>query len=201
MLSHNEVQNPTDPRVENILESGVKNFQKYGYRKASIDEISKDAGISKPTFYKYFKSKEELFFGVRIYLGREVKRDFNQACRQCENASEKLHIYFKKLEEFSLSDKSFTETFDNNRELRRNWSYHTWGREAYQNSHEIIKNIIVEGIANDEFRTEEPGVLAHKVVISVAMLGILRRSPPRFMKPEDSAADFVFDLLLNGIKR
>lgn len=200
-MSHSEVQNPTDPRVESILKAGVKNFARYGYRKSSIDDICAHAGISKPTFYKYFNSKEELFFGVRVYLGGDLRRNFEDACRNCGTATEKLHTYFRMLDEFSRSDKSFTETFDYNRELRRNWSHHQWSRDSYQNGVEIVEKIVTEGITADEFRAEDPRALSHKVVISVAMLGILRRSPPRFLKPDESIADFVFDLLLNGIKK
>ena len=54
----------TDYRAHLILEAGCNNFIKHGYKKTTIEEVSKDAGISKPIIYRYFKNKEELFLGV-----------------------------------------------------------------------------------------------------------------------------------------
>lgn len=44
-----------------ILQAAEKLFNKYGYKKVSIDEIVKNASIAKGTFYLYFKNKEEVY--------------------------------------------------------------------------------------------------------------------------------------------
>jgi len=47
--------------VENLLiECGHELFWKFGFRKVSVEEICKKAGISKMTFYRYFDNKTEL---------------------------------------------------------------------------------------------------------------------------------------------
>lgn len=47
-----------------ILESAIKLFSTQGYNKASVDDICKEAGISKGAFYHHFKSKQELFLAL-----------------------------------------------------------------------------------------------------------------------------------------
>lgn len=47
-----------------LLEHGSKIFQKYGLKKTSIANLSKAAGISLGAYYKFFGSKEELFFEI-----------------------------------------------------------------------------------------------------------------------------------------
>lgn len=47
-------------KEESILKSAKKLFSKYGFKKVSMDEIAKDAGVTKKTVYSYFSSKEEL---------------------------------------------------------------------------------------------------------------------------------------------
>ena len=54
-----------------ILESAHRVFSEKGYREATMDEIAKGLGLSKPALYRYYQSKEELF--------REIFRLFNQA--------------------------------------------------------------------------------------------------------------------------
>lgn len=45
-----------------ILRTALNLFSQKGYYLTSIDDITKEAGISKGLIYTYFKSKEEIFF-------------------------------------------------------------------------------------------------------------------------------------------
>ena len=53
-----------------ILAAARKLFKKYGYQKVSMDEIAREAGVTKRTVYKYFKNKEEL---LKYFLNEEVQ--------------------------------------------------------------------------------------------------------------------------------
>ncbi|MGK5091467.1 TetR/AcrR family transcriptional regulator [Deltaproteobacteria bacterium TL4] len=44
-----------------ILDVSREHFMRYGYRKTCLDDIARDAKISKGTIYNYFKNKEDLF--------------------------------------------------------------------------------------------------------------------------------------------
>ena len=46
---------------EIIINSARDLFSKYGYKKVSMDEIAKDANVTKKTVYSYFKDKDSLF--------------------------------------------------------------------------------------------------------------------------------------------
>jgi AcrR family transcriptional regulator len=48
-------------RRESVLDSAILTFARFGYRKTSMDEIARAAGISRPGLYFLFISKEELF--------------------------------------------------------------------------------------------------------------------------------------------
>ena len=62
-----------------IIEKAMDVFAKQGYYKASINMISKAAGISKGLIYNYFKSKDELLESVFIegfsYFDKIIKLD------------------------------------------------------------------------------------------------------------------------------
>ena len=49
-------------RQMDILKTALGLFSKKGYYATSIDDITREAGISKGLVYNYFKSKEEIFF-------------------------------------------------------------------------------------------------------------------------------------------
>ena len=45
-----------------IIEAAIKEFAEYGYENGSTNRIVKECGISKGSLFKYFESKEELYF-------------------------------------------------------------------------------------------------------------------------------------------
>lgn len=49
---------------ENILHTAGVLFYKFGIRSVSIDDICKELGMSKKTFYSYYKTKDELVENV-----------------------------------------------------------------------------------------------------------------------------------------
>lgn len=61
---------------ECILVEAAKIFARFGFKKTSIDDIAKEAGVGKGTVYLAAESKEELFYQV---LHREV-RAWQAAC-------------------------------------------------------------------------------------------------------------------------
>jgi len=53
------------------LDAALKIFAKFGYTAATMDAIAAEAGLTKPTLYQYFSSKDELFRQI-ILAPREV---------------------------------------------------------------------------------------------------------------------------------
>lgn len=50
----------SNPKRQQILRTGKDLFWKYGFKRVSIEEICKEAGVSKMTYYKYFSNKMDL---------------------------------------------------------------------------------------------------------------------------------------------
>ena len=48
-------------KEKQIIEAARMLFNKYGFKKVTMDEIAREANVTKRTVYSYFSSKEELF--------------------------------------------------------------------------------------------------------------------------------------------
>jgi AcrR family transcriptional regulator len=48
-------------KKEAVINTARDLFQKYGYKKVSMDEIAKTSGVTKKTIYTYFKDKDSMF--------------------------------------------------------------------------------------------------------------------------------------------
>ena len=62
-----------DGRRQHVLDAALLIFARYGYRKASVEDVARAADISRPGLYLYFPSKQELFRAAVTYaLDRDV---------------------------------------------------------------------------------------------------------------------------------
>ena len=75
-------------KYQDIFKTGKELFWKYGIKRVTIEEISKEAGVSKMTFYKFFSNKMEF---AKTILEVEVEESL------------------KKFEQVIHGDLSFTE--------------------------------------------------------------------------------------------
>lgn len=62
MISQKEI------KYNRLMKKAEELFVNLGYKGVSMDEIAKEAGISKMTIYRYFSSKEELFIKAILSL-------------------------------------------------------------------------------------------------------------------------------------
>jgi AcrR family transcriptional regulator/DNA-binding transcriptional MerR regulator len=63
---------PSPSPADLLVDAGLAAFSRHGYSDVSIDDVCRTAVIAKGSFYRYFTSKEELFFAVAAATGRRV---------------------------------------------------------------------------------------------------------------------------------
>ncbi|MGD0275387.1 MAG: TetR/AcrR family transcriptional regulator [Syntrophales bacterium] len=67
------MQRERDQRIQSILGAAQRVFIAEGYTKAIMDKIALEAGITKPTIYQYFKTKDDLFFTLMLPVIEELR--------------------------------------------------------------------------------------------------------------------------------
>ncbi|WP_274650826.1 TetR/AcrR family transcriptional regulator [Paenibacillus humicola] len=61
------------PTKELLMQSAIGLFLKYGFQKVSMDDVAKEASMTKATVYYYFESKSELFKESMVALMARVR--------------------------------------------------------------------------------------------------------------------------------
>ena len=61
-----------EERRTGILDAALAVFSKHGYHSASIDDIAREAGVSKALIYEHFASKQELYADLIARNAREL---------------------------------------------------------------------------------------------------------------------------------
>lgn len=57
-----------DPRVLAILEAAFGVFTSYGYKRSTMDDIARAAGMSRPALYQHFANKQAIFRAYVVIL-------------------------------------------------------------------------------------------------------------------------------------
>jgi len=73
---------------EKLLESALGVFATHGYERATVDEIVRDAGLSKGAFYVHFESKEDLFFAMLEGRLAEIQEALRQTLDTTQSVAE-----------------------------------------------------------------------------------------------------------------
>lgn len=73
-----------------LMRVGMARFQREGVRAARVDDLSRDAGIAKGSFYAFFPSKEELFMAIVEEREAMHRRDMIEFLRAATEDAETL---------------------------------------------------------------------------------------------------------------
>lgn len=65
-------------KKQTIISVGIAEFGKHGYTDSSTNRIVKNSGISKGSLFKYFESKEELYFYLLDCVTEELVSSFDK---------------------------------------------------------------------------------------------------------------------------
>lgn len=60
----------SSPKRDQILKTGKELFWKFGFRRVTVEELCREAGISKMTFYKFFSNKMDLVMTIMTEFGQ-----------------------------------------------------------------------------------------------------------------------------------
>lgn len=157
---------PLSPRAERKLAQVIKGARSVliakGFEGASVDDIAREAGISKATMYRYFPDKSALFAAV---MNQECSRqiaassDFS-ACRD-RPIGLVLHDFGIRHLEFALSDAALdgfrTAVAESVRFPQMARDFHLGGVSRAQ---ETLVPIVEAGVARNEIEVDDPKAAA-----------------------------------------
>ncbi|RDJ25144.1 TetR/AcrR family transcriptional regulator [Bosea caraganae] len=63
----------TTNRIAQVADAALRLFARYGYKRTSMDDIAKEAGLAKATLYLHFKGKDDVFRAMFTLIGHRVE--------------------------------------------------------------------------------------------------------------------------------
>jgi TetR/AcrR family transcriptional repressor of mexJK operon len=93
-------------KTEKILDAAGQLFREQGYGAVSMDQIARDAGVSKATVYAHFESKERLFASMIDHGCKTYLEGIVPAVQQLDDMHEALTRIARSIENFLLAPKT-----------------------------------------------------------------------------------------------
>ncbi|AMO85828.1 HTH-type transcriptional repressor KstR2 [Solibacillus isronensis B3W22] len=183
-----------------ILKESIDLFDKKGFSKTSIQDIIDTIGVTKGTFYYYFKSKQELLMDIHLNYIKELLAEqeviFNdEYLSNKEKMNNLISLIIKNIKIHGKSARVFNREFrhldDNQLKLINDY------RKEFRIK---LQKLLGEGIEKGEFRDD----LRCDIVI-FGILGMVNRSynwyDPDGEVSEEELVNTYMDIILNGIKK
>ncbi len=188
---------------EGILSSAEKVFAAKGFFPTTMSDIAREAEFGTGTLYKYFKSKEELYFTLideRVEeMSRLVKAELSQKTSAIERIKKVLGLQF----EFIERNRDFFKIYISERS-RFEWTVKdNLGKGIHEKMVtyiQLLVEVMRQGIKEKEFKPINPIDLAHALV-GIVNSFVFEWLISRETYPLVSKVDAVLEIFLGGAKR
>lgn len=186
-------------KEEQILESARKLFGKYGYKRVSMDEIAREANVTKRTVYSYFKSKEEF---LKYFLNEEVqymKEIVEETEKDDKSFFENLHQTICELMKYTQKRNFLQIIFEESEAFKSPIIIENLKviEEAIQN---YIKQKLEIAVAQKQISVPNVEVMSFLIYRMYCAL-LLEWENGREKTDEKLIADTIINLLKNGLER
>jgi AcrR family transcriptional regulator len=181
-----------------ILEQAIRTFAELGFRGTDVQVIADRAGVGKGTVYRYFKSKEDLFWATTYEVMLRLEQCLNEAMEGVAGACAKFRAAATAHARFFQDNPEYLELTVQDRA-----EFHGSGPESHREHHErMIRQmgeILQQGIDAGEIRPVDPQqttIALGSLLYGAGILGCHLRSVDVRRMTEHGV-----DIFLRGISR
>lgn len=198
MGHHIQERNSAETK-DKIFATAAQLFAQKGYNGVSMREISEQSGVTKPTIYYYFGSKEGIYEEL-IETGMQyVISSFERIVNIDASAKDKLVMMTKTFFQLTIDAPDFSKFFMT---IVTPFSDNAIVEKFYKKLHRqgnMIKKVIEEGIASGEFGASAKPELATQIIGGVWQHYIWIQLASKKKVLTDQLAEEIIEILFKGL--
>ncbi len=186
-----------------ILKAAEKVFAVKGFFQAKMDEIAKEAEFGTGTLYRFFKSKEDLYFTLIDEKVQEINRLVQEELSKKAPPLERIKRVLTLELDFVEKNRDFFKIYISERS-RFEWTVKDdLGKGIHQKMVayiDLLSKVLKEGIRKGEFKPLDPMDMAHALVGMVnSFIFEWMISPVPY--PLISKVDTLLEIFLKGTQK
>ncbi len=177
-----------NPKHQSILDAARGLFWKHGFRRVSVEEICREAGVSKMTFYRHFGNKIELAKEVYHREAVEGVEQFRQIMSdEATTTRQKMEAMLRmKMEGTNEISKEFLNDFYQSPELGLSAYVEEISTQIWNEIVADFKTAQEKGWLRDDFKPEAFLLMSYKLLELI--------TDDRMQQMYDSPQDLVMEL-------
>jgi TetR/AcrR family transcriptional regulator, cholesterol catabolism regulator len=183
-------------REDELLQKAIRLFSRGGFQETSLQQIANELAITRPLFYYYFESKEDLLWRIIGHLGDGLLEQAEPIATASEAPSERLRRILEKHIETLIDNIDAFRIYFAERHLLTGKKDLRIKRGELR-YHDLIAAVIAEGQQLHKFRDGDPHFLTR---LSVGTANSLLRwyRPSGSMAPRETIVA-IADFILAGL--
>ncbi len=183
---------------QQIIEAAGVIFERYGFKKTTMDDIAYAAGKGKSSLYYYFKNKEQVFEAVVAHEAEHLVNEINTSISSSKTAIEKLRSYVTiRMKRFVQRGNLATALNDN---FLATFSFIEKIRNNYRDFEiDMISEIIKEGIDNKEFKPVDSNFVAEAILTCMIGFEVPLLTQSNEIEESVEKINSVIDMFFYGI--
>ncbi len=151
MAGRNGTSSEDPDKRQAILEQAIRTFAELGFRGTEVQVIADRAGVGKGTVYRYFGSKEDLFWATTFEVMLRLDRHVFSAMEGVDGACNQLRAAAIAYARFFETNPQYLEVF-----IQERAEFRGVGPQSHRDHHDIMiaktGAIIERGIKTGELR-------------------------------------------------
>ncbi len=184
--------------IETIYEAALAVFAKFGFRKATLEDIAQRLQMTKSNLYLYAENKKDLYQKAVAWALLRWQLRVREAMDQTTDAKQKFTVMCFKAVEYLSQDKAFRQVLIHDPDIFPMFPLTDPFHEINRNSVLMIKSVLSQGIQQGQFRPMDPDKAAEIIFLIYKML-IIRTYIKTEEKQIQEAFPETFDLLAHGL--
>ena len=183
---------------EEIFETALKTFARYGFRRARVEDVAKDLNVAVGTLYRYVKDKKDLYertveFGIRSWQGRVM-----EAIQGMDNPLDKFRLMGMKGYDYLEQEPDLRQILMDDPTIFPLSPRKIRFPEIDSTSISLIKSILTDGVEQKVFRDVDIEATAN-ILYSIYVMFIIKT----YVKSEETSTRQMFEkgleLILHGL--
>lgn len=153
-----------------ILDAAKRLLRTHGYKRMTMDDLAREAGMGKGTLYLYFESKEDVALSVIDRSNARLQEQLRQILRDGTPAKERVRrmLTQRVLVRFDEAQ-SYCQGIDDLLFTLRPQLFER--RTKYQRAEQLIlAEVLIEGRVQGEFEVEDPYEVADAMLTATSAL-------------------------------
>jgi AcrR family transcriptional regulator len=184
---------------EAVIQEARRQFARFGFRKASVDEIARGLRRGKSSLYYYFRSKEEIVQAVLEHEAVLFRTEIARAVSSARSVQKKLEVYVGTRLRLFRDLVNFYQAFRDN--YLDDYPFIEKLRSAYDvEETAFLKGLLREGVEKGQFRLKDPETTAAVLVTALKGLEFRWASVQDEQELERTVRDML-QVLFHGILR